>query len=139
MALQSANAAAAFTADELEAVGQSLYKSMEVGRCLWHCFGRYIEKAFENLFSVLFIRMALRGRELEKEEPMRESLMEISLQCRELEVCPYMGMELVRRLRSHPALLDSLTSQSPALCSDNSPTYLRPSKPNCNAMQPQSN
>ena len=44
MALLTVNAAA-FTADELDAVRQSLHRAIKVGICLWHFFETFIEKA----------------------------------------------------------------------------------------------
>ena len=70
MALQSANAAA-FTADEL---ANPCTDPCRLGDA-WHCFEAYIEKALEIRFSALSVRMALRGRELEKKESVGESLM----------------------------------------------------------------
>ena len=49
----------------------------------------------------------------------------------------YGHTELVRRLRRYPALLDAMTSQSPALRSDDSPTFCQASQ--TVTMQPQRN
>ena len=54
---------------------QSLHRSMDVGRCLWNCFKKYVENALWNLFSVQVVNwVILRGRELEKEKPGPENI-----------------------------------------------------------------